>query len=105
MSLRKILKSVLPYGVVDLFRNRRELARLGRKLRPNEWWRSDWLMHEAQCTGLDLFAKGYAADLKYVVDIGANTGQWSGMLLDLVSPKQLIVVEPGPEAFAQLRER
>ena len=103
MRLRKILKFVLPYGVVDLARNREKLRRLGRRLRPAEWFRSDWLVYEAEQTGLDLFPEGFADQIRHVVDVGGNTGQWSTMMLDCLTPDRLIIIEPGPAAFAALR--
>ena len=38
------------------------------------------------------------------VDVGANVGQWSTMLLDLVRPEKLIVIEPQPAAFEELQK-
>jgi FkbM family methyltransferase len=105
MTIRKLLKFVLPYGLVDLARNRRKLHDMGRKLRPSEWFQSEWLIHEAEQTGLALFPPGYAGALKYIVDVGANEGQWSTMLLDCVAPDRLIIIEPGAAAFAALQER
>jgi FkbM family methyltransferase len=104
MKIRRLVKFVLPYGLVDLLRNRRQLAAIGRRLNPTEWFCSDWLVHEAEQTGLALFPPGYAQDLRYVVDVGANTGQWSEMLLDCISPTKLIVIEPGPDAFSALEK-
>jgi FkbM family methyltransferase len=105
MRIRKLLKFVLPYGIVDLARNRQKLRHLGRELKPTEWLKSDWLVHEAEHTGLALFPPGHASALKCVVDVGANTGEWSTMLLDCVTPERLIVIEPGPAMFAALQER
>jgi FkbM family methyltransferase len=105
MRIRKLLKLVLPFGLVDLARNRQKLRNLGRELKPSEWFRSDWLVHEAEQTGLALFPPGYAGTLKYIVDVGANVGQWSAMLLDCVAPEKLVMVEPGPAAFTLLRQR
>lgn len=59
-------------------------------------------MHEAETSGLDLFPPGYWPALKTVVDVGANVGQWSTMLLDLITPEKLIIIEPEPAAFARL---
>lgn len=103
--MRRFLKFILPYGLVDLVRNRRKLCDIGCELRLRDWLRSDWLVHEAEQTGLALFLPGHVGNLKYVVDVGANTGQWSTMLLDCVTPQKLIVIEPEPEAFAKLKEQ
>lgn len=105
MHLRKLLKFVLPYGVVDLFRNRKTLAHLGRQLKPGDWFRSDWLVHEAETSGLSLFPPGFAKQIRHVVDVGANVGQWSGMLLDCLAVESLTIIEPGPAAFAELQKR
>jgi FkbM family methyltransferase len=105
MKMRKLLKYVLPYGVVEFARNRHRLREIGRELKPSEWLMSDWLMHEAEQTGLALFPAGYVQDLRYIVDVGANTGEWSEMLLDCISPTRLIMIEPVPAAFATLEEK
>lgn len=102
--MRRFLKFILPYGIVDLVRNRRKLRDIGRRLAPAEWGRSDWLVHEAEQTGLTLFPPGHAQSLKCVVDVGANVGQWSTMLLDCISPDKLIVIEPESAAFQKLKE-
>jgi FkbM family methyltransferase len=102
--MKRLLKFILPYGIVDLVRNRRKLSDIGRKLKPAEWFSSDRVVNEAEWTGLSLFPPGYVVNLKNIVDVGANTGQWSGMVLDCVTPKKLVIIEPAPEAFAKLKE-
>jgi FkbM family methyltransferase len=104
-ALRKLLKYSLPFGVVEIFRNRRRLRELGRDLALSDLWRSDWLMHEAEITGLDLFPPGQWKALRYVVDVGANVGQWACSTLDLISPEKLVMIEPGPVAFAELQKK
>ena len=104
-SGRKLLKYLLPFGVVEMMRNRRQLRELGREVPLSELWRSEWLLHLAEVSGLGLFPPGGWKDLRCVVDVGANVGQWSNALLQLVSPEKLIVIEPGPTMFAELREK
>jgi FkbM family methyltransferase len=104
-AARKLLKYLLPFGVVQMLRNRRQLRELGREVPLSDLWRSDWLVHLAEVTGLALLPAGRLKDLRYVVDVGANAGQWSNGLLELVSPEKLAVIEPGPAAFAQLQGR
>lgn len=103
-ALRKLLKYLLPFGVVEIARHRRRWRALGRTIGPGEWWESEGLAHEAAASGLDLFPPGYWPTLKHIVDVGANVGQWSSMLLDLVTPETLIMIEPGPAAFATLKK-
>lgn len=103
--LRKLLKYSLPFGAVEIMRNRRRLRELGRDLPLSDLWRSEWLVHEAEISGLALFPPGHWPGLRYVVDVGANVGQWANALLDLISPEKLIMIEPGPASFARLREQ
>jgi FkbM family methyltransferase len=104
-AVRKFLKYLLPFGIVEITRNRRRLRELGRDVARGDLWRSEWLVHEAEITGLGLFPPGYWPGLRSVVDVGANVGQWARALLDLISPEKLIMIEPGPAAFAQLQEK
>ncbi len=102
-TARKLLKYLLPHGIVEISKNTRRLRALGGTVSAGGWWRSDWLVHQAETAGLDLLPDGQWRHLRTVVDVGANVGQWSTMLLDLVTPEKLIIVEPQPAAFAQLQ--
>ena len=104
-ALRKLVKYLLPFGVVEILRNRRRLRELGRDVSLPDLWRGDWLVHEAEITGLGLFPPGHWPHLRYVVDLGANEGQWANAFLDLISPEKLVMIEPNPVAFARLREK
>lgn len=104
-TLRKLVKYLLPFGVVEMMRNRRRLRELGRAVSFSELWRSEWLVHEAEITGLGLFPPGHWPQLRRVVDVGANVGQWANAFLDLISPEKLIMIEPAPAAFAALQEK
>ena len=104
-QFRRALKYLLPHGIIEVPRNCRRLRELGRAVHARDWWRSEWLLHEAQASGLDLFPAGHWRDLTNVVDVGANVGQWSTMLLDLITPEKLIMIEPEPAAFAQLQAK
>jgi hypothetical protein len=103
--LKRFLKFILPCGIVDLAKNSRKLRDIGRRLSPREVLKSDRLVLDAQQSGLSLFAPGHVGKLRTVVDVGANTGQWSGMLVNLVRPEKLVIVEPLPDAFAVLRKQ
>ena len=104
-ALRKLFKYILPHGLVEIASNRRVLRDHGANLRTGDLWRSDWLVHEAETSGLDLLPAGYWGRLRTVVDVGANVGQWSTMLLDLVQPEKLVIIEPQPTAFAELQRQ
>src|SRR5438105_3143791 len=40
-------------------------------------------------------------DLRCVVDVGANRGQWANALLEFIKPDRIDLFEPNPDAFAQ----
>lgn len=103
--MKRFLKFIVPCGIVDLVRNRRKLRDIGRRLSPIELFKSESLALDAEQSGLSLFAPGHVGKLRNVVDIGANTGQWSGVLLNLVTPEKLIIVEPLPDAFVVLQKK
>jgi FkbM family methyltransferase len=103
--LKRFLKFILPCGIVDLAKNRQKLRDIGRRLSPAEWLKSDRVALDAEQSGLSLFAPGHVGKLRNVVDVGANTGQWSGMLLNCVTPEKLIIIEPLPDAFSVLQKK
>ena len=103
--MKRFLKFILPGGIVDLVKNRRKLRDIGRRLSPAELFKSDRLVLDAEHSGLSLFAPGHAGKLRNIVDVGANVGQWSGMLLNCVTPEKLIIIEPLPDAFAVLQKK
>jgi len=103
--LKRLFKFILPCGVVDLVKNRRKLRDIGRKLSPAELFKSDRIALAAEQSGLSLFAPGHVQKLRNVVDVGANTGQWSSMLLNCVTPEKLVIIEPQPDAFAVLQKK
>src|SRR6266436_7851829 len=82
IGLKRFLKFILPSGIVDLAKNRRKLRDIGRRLSSAELFKSDRLVLDAEQSGLSLFAPGHVGKLRNLVDVGANTGQWSSMLLN-----------------------
>jgi len=103
--LKRFLRFILPSGIVDLVKNRRKLREMGRGLSPAEIFRSDRVALDADLSGLALFKPGHVDKLKTVVDVRANVGQWSSMLLNLIEPEKLIIIEPIPDAFAVLQKK
>ncbi len=104
-GVRKFLKYLLPFGAIEMMRSRRRLHDLGRDVPLSDLWRSEWLVHLADVTGLSLLPAGQWKALGCVVDVGANVGEWASAVLELVSPGKLIAIEPGPAMFAELREK
>ena len=103
--MKGLLKFILPNGIVDFIRDRRKLQNAGHHLSSAELFSAHRLALDADMCGLTLFPPGRAGELRHVVDIGANVGQWSGMLLNCITPQKLIIAEPIPDAFAVLRQR
>ena len=103
--MKRFLRFILPFGIVDLSKNRRKLRNIGRRLSPTELFTSDRITLDAELSGLLLFKPGHVAKLQTIVDVGANVGQWSGMLLNCVKPQKLIMIEPMPDAFAVLEQK
>lgn len=103
--MKRLLKFILPSGVADFIRNRRKLRNIGRRVSVTELFSTDRLTLEAELSGLALFAPGQAEKLRYVVDVGANVGQWASMMLDCITPERLIIIEPLPDAFATLESK
>ncbi len=103
--MKRLLKFILPNGVVEFIRDRRKLRDVGGHASPAGLFSTRRLAIEADVCGLTLFPPGRAQDLSCVVDVGANVGQWSDMLLDCIQPQKLVIIEPIPDAFAILREK
>src|SRR5260370_34616031 len=104
-GLKRFLKFILPCGIVDLAKNRRKLRDIDRRLSPGELFKSDRLVLDAEQSGLSLFDPVHVGKLRNVVDVGANTGQWSSMLLNCVTPEKLVIIEPLPDAFVALQKK
>ncbi|HVF72688.1 MAG TPA: FkbM family methyltransferase [Chthoniobacterales bacterium] len=104
-AVRKLLKYLLPFGAVEFWRNRRQLREFGRSSSISDLWESEWLLHLAEVSGLALLPPGQWRELRCVVDVGGNVGQWASALLTLHPPEKLVVVEPGPAAFAELQKK
>ncbi|HST31014.1 MAG TPA: FkbM family methyltransferase [Chthoniobacterales bacterium] len=103
--MKRLLKFILPNGVVDFIRDRRKLREAGRRLSPVELFSARRLALAADVSGLTLFPPGHTETLRCIVDVGANVGQWSDMLLDCITPEKLIIAEPIPAAFAVLQKK
>ena len=97
------IRHFLPFGLVRASQLASEFARLGLKrshaLRRQAGWR-------LQSLNLNLLPTGaLAGPPATVVDVGANTGDWSAGLLNFYTPDRLICVEPDPKLASNLRDR
>jgi FkbM family methyltransferase len=97
------IRHFLPFGLVRASQLASEFARLGlarsHALRRQAGWR-------LQSLNLNLLpTEALAGPPATVVDVGANTGDWSAGLLNFYTPDRLICVEPDPKLAAGLRDR
>lgn len=101
MNLRRIVRLAAPAGVVSYYDRLRLLRCLGSPLRlAVRAARTD----EFRETSVHLLPFGSLEHLGCVIDVGANVGRWSTLLLRVASPSALLAVEPAPAVIPTLRE-
>lgn len=54
---------------------------------------------------LNILPDNFAGNIVNIVDVGANCGDWSDIVLATLKPKRLIAIEPNPTVYAELIER
>ncbi|MBN1354262.1 MAG: FkbM family methyltransferase [Candidatus Omnitrophica bacterium] len=101
--LGKIIKFLLPYGIVEVNRRLEELRRIGVTIKPWQWHKSGRFLQSSISSGLYMLPTRLAPELKYIVDVGANVGSWTLMALDCTKPLKVMAFEPEPENFAKLQ--
>ena len=95
-----------PQGVLKLLQARREFERLG--LTGTRPWRAALSRHWRTllvASRLDHVPARLLRSPEVAVDVGANVGVWSEAVMTLIAPRQLIAIEPDPNAFHQLGQR
>jgi FkbM family methyltransferase len=100
-----LAKDLLPHGLV---RFRESIGRIYRlssiRSRAILTAFNPHLLWEARWSNLDLLPAHSLSKLEYVVDVGANDGTWSRVLLRYSRPKALIAIEPNPLLEPSLRK-
>jgi FkbM family methyltransferase len=102
--LTKLIKFFLPHGIVQINENKSILKQSGISLEGRSYSEYGRILTSMRITGLNLLPATCLGKLKYVVDVGANTGLWSRHFLNCVRPLKLISFEPIPSVFAQLKQ-
>ena len=95
-----------PFGVLKFLDRKQAFEHVGLRGRPA--WRaalSRSLRTMLVLSRLEFVPSAILRQAGVVVDVGANVGAWSEAVLTLVAPRQIIAVEPDPQAFAQLKAR
>jgi FkbM family methyltransferase len=97
-----ILRAVLPEGLVrlDSYRNRFKVLEL-----PSHFCLKRRYRKAIDTVQLDLVPPEIRHNLKCVVDVGANVGEWSIGIASLTKAKKIIAFEPVPEVFMRLKEK
>lgn len=99
------LKAVLPPLATQTWSARRHMERLTGQ---RSWRGAFRRSARAALLGrfnLSLLPDASLADVRAVVDVGANLGDWSAAVLSLVRPQQLVLFEPDPRLTTDLMER
>ena len=104
--MRQVIKSLLPYGLVERVILYRDFHRLGFSRREAlQSTLSSVKANFLRSTRLNLLPNNSLSQLQYIVDVGANEGIWSLGVLALCQPEQLVVIEPSPEMQSTLKSR
>jgi FkbM family methyltransferase len=106
LTLRDVLRPVVPTGLLELMREWRAFRRVGRSTAHaflNAARPADRRMRRV--ARLDALPDWFFGDVGCVVDVGAERGVWSEAILALVRPSSLYAVEPAPGSFVELEER
>ncbi len=104
-KLRALVRGLLPSMYVDFVRNRKVLQRAGHNYQFSEVLCNDQLLYASQESSLGLLPTGFGSKIDTVVDVGANVGQWSGYVRQLITPKKHMIIEPVPNAFNELKQK
>lgn len=105
MRARRLAAAVAPHGVVRSATRWTGLRRLGvcrRRAAAVATSSRRWAAVDR--AGLTLLPAGAVAQLRSVVDVGANVGRWTEAVLDVAQPARMLLVEPTPSLAAALRE-
>jgi FkbM family methyltransferase len=99
--MRSILRKLTPFGLVELRRRRLRLRRLGISSKRHSSLELDEAL---QTCRFEL----WPPELRHappdwgLVDVGANVGDYVAAVLKLITPQQVIAIEPLPSCHSQL---
>lgn len=105
MSLRSVLKSATPTIVHEIVKAQRELAVISGSTPIRSWSAacSPGVRAAIERSRFALLPHWLRRPLSFVVDVGANEGQWVASLLGLLNIQEVWVFEPNPEAMRECR--
>jgi FkbM family methyltransferase len=106
MSLKEIVRQLIPHGICEYSIRRHEYIRLGIGAYKAGWIAfSPRQYRNLQDARLELVPKEILSSLRTCVDAGAHAGNWTQALLSCFSPERVIAVECEPRLIAPLKER
>jgi FkbM family methyltransferase len=97
--MKSYLKAALPEGLARLLKYKQRFQKLNH---PGQYAFHRKYRKALDMSHLELLPLSIQDNLKLVVDVGANIGEWSIALAQLTQAQQIIAYEPVPEAFASL---
>jgi FkbM family methyltransferase len=100
------MRWLLPVGLERVLEAHREFLRLGvSSSNARRWAVRPRKAGSLRRTRASLLPDGALADVRGVIDVGANVGRWSGGILQLCQPQRLLALEPQPSVLGALRSR
>jgi FkbM family methyltransferase len=106
MSLKNVIRPLIPHGICEYSVRRHEYMRLGLNRSQASWIalsaQNYWRLCEAR---LNLLPISILSRLRTCVDAGANAGNWTQALLDRFKPERVIAVECEPRMVGPLKAR
>lgn len=100
--VRRLLRAVIPYSIVDWIRKWRTLRTIGYSTFPLNAVDVNRAYSAAKRASFDLLPPGSLPTLHTLVDVGANHGLWTESALTCASPDRVLAIEPGPAAYESL---
>jgi|HubBroStandDraft_4_1064222.scaffolds.fasta_scaffold141933_2 FkbM family methyltransferase len=106
MTLKDLVKQVIPHGICEYSIRRHDYLRLGLNPPQASWIALSRQRHQSLCDArLDLVPKAIFSTLRTCVDAGAHVGNWTQALLDHFKPERIIAVECEPRLVGPLMAR
>jgi FkbM family methyltransferase len=107
MRIRSLLRSAAPTLALEIVRTKRDLAASPGASLIGSWVSafSPGVRSAVECSRYSLLPLWLRRPLSFVIDVGANEGQWLSSLLRLLPIEAVWVFEPNPEAMQKCRLR
>jgi FkbM family methyltransferase len=106
MSLKDLVRPLIPQGICDYSVRRNEYLRLGFSAQESNSAAFSLDRYRALCESrLNLVPKAIISSLRTCIDAGAHEGSWTGALVRNFAPERVIAVECEPRLVKPLTAR